>query len=382
MSVTSPDPSVPKSGVFTATPSERERVGPTSSPTAAEPKDLSAGPCGSLSTVFLHVTKACNLRCEYCYFSASQPLADEMTAEDFARLWPDIVTVHPGKLVLTGGEPLLRPDLMRMLNDLRRADPDHTITRCLNSNGHLVTPELARQLVGLVDEVRVSLDALPERNDALRGEGNFCAAMRAIETYYTVGFEPKVLVTVTTRSLPDLEDLLCLLISRKIDRINVNFFRPIGRGRRHADWVVSTEEVNAATRRAWVRSYPDRPPPDDDDHENDMTCSNCGVGSYLNIMPTGDVFPCHTLTEPEFRCGNVREQSLVEICRLSGLLGDLRALDFHRLGSEAPELEPLKSPHPCMGIVYGRTNSVPAWRKYLPIGLSRKPTRPGPGRAG
>ncbi len=80
--------------------------------------------------------------------------------------------------------------------------------RCLNSNGHLVTKDLAQRLVGLADEVRVSIDALETRNDALRGAGNFAAAMRALEIYYSVGFEPKVLVTVTSQSLPDLEELI------------------------------------------------------------------------------------------------------------------------------------------------------------------------------
>ena len=60
--------------------------------------------------------------------------------------------------------------------------------------------------------MRVSVDALETRNDALRGAGNFAAAMRALEIYYSVGFEPKVLVTVTSQSLPDLEELIWLRI--------------------------------------------------------------------------------------------------------------------------------------------------------------------------
>ena len=48
------------------------------------------------------------------------------------------------------------------------ADPRHVVTRCLNSNGRPVTPEVALALVGLADEVRVSIDALEERNDRLR----------------------------------------------------------------------------------------------------------------------------------------------------------------------------------------------------------------------
>jgi cyclic pyranopterin phosphate synthase len=82
-----------------------------------------------------------------------------MTTEEFARLWPEMVAVRPCKVVFTGGEPLLRPDILDLLRGLRNADPEHNVLRCPNTNGHLVTPELARQLVGLADDVRVSLDA-------------------------------------------------------------------------------------------------------------------------------------------------------------------------------------------------------------------------------
>lgn len=293
----------------------------------------------SLRNVFLHVTKACNLYCKYCYFSTNKPLPNEMTAAEFTRLWPGMVALQPQKIIFTGGEPLLRPDILDLLRSLRDADPKHHILRCLNSNGHLVTPELARELVGLADEVRVSLDAMAARNDALRGEGNFEATVRALEIYYAVGFEPKVLITVTAHSLPDLEKLLYFLIEKKITRVNLNVFRPIGRGWGHWNWRVNPAEVQAAVRRAWVRSYPDLPiSPDTLGSES---CSNCGVGSFLNIMPNGDVFPCHVLTGREFRCGNVREQSLVEICRCNGLLGELQVLDFYELVRQDERLMPL-----------------------------------------
>lgn len=156
-----------------------------------------------LRNIFLHVTKACNLHCSYCYFSANRPLPDEMTASEFARLWPDVVAVRPAKVVFTGGEPLMRPDTLELLSGLRDADPQHYVSRCLNSNGHLVTAEMARRLVGLVDEVRVSIDGLRARNDGLRGAGNFEAALLALDTYHAAGFEPKVLITVTNETLPD-----------------------------------------------------------------------------------------------------------------------------------------------------------------------------------
>jgi MoaA/NifB/PqqE/SkfB family radical SAM enzyme len=319
----------------------------------------------SLRNIFLHITKACNLKCSYCYFSARKPLPDEITTEEFARFWPQLVAVRPQKVVFTGGEPLLRKDLRDLLAGLRAADLEHHVVRCLNTNGHLVTPELARQLVGLADEVRVSLDGLRERNDALRGKGNFDAAVRALECYYAVGFEPKVLVTVTSVSLPDLEELLCFLIERKITRINLNGFRPIGRGSGHWEWQADAVEVRAAIQRARQRYDPDRlQPPEPPEPE---VQSHCGVGQFLNIMPNGDVFPCHVLTDREFRCGNVREQSLLDICRKTGLLGQLAALDFQDMGRQDDRLTPLTRPGTCMGNVYARTRELPAWRHHLPI---------------
>jgi radical SAM protein with 4Fe4S-binding SPASM domain len=290
-----------------------------------------------------------------------------MTTPEYTLLWPDLVAMRPEKVVITGGEPLMRDDLLELLDGLRRADPEHHVARCLNSNGHLVTSDLARRLVGLADEVRVSLDALPDRNDALRGRGNFDAAMQALETYYAVGFEPKILVTITSVSLPDLEELLCLLIGRKFTRINVNSFRPTGRGAGHEEMRADPVEVQSALRRAWSRCYPNQVPPtkplEPDVH------SHCGVGQFLNIMPNGDVFPCHVLTDREFCCGNVREKSLFDICRRTGLLGQLATLDFRELTRSADCFTPLARPGACLGEVYARTKASPAWRDNpsLPI---------------
>jgi len=101
----------------------------------------------AVSKVFLHVTRACNLRCDYCYPVCRRAHRRRDDAEDYTRLWPELVALDPRKVILTGGEPLLRPDLFDLLRGLRDADPDHRVLRCLNTNGYLATPELARQLV-------------------------------------------------------------------------------------------------------------------------------------------------------------------------------------------------------------------------------------------
>jgi hypothetical protein len=84
-------------------------------------------------------------------------------------------------------------------------------------------------------------------------------------------------------------------------------------------------------------------------------------------MPNGDVFPCHVLTQREFRCGNLREHGLLEICHRSGLLGHLQALDFHDLASEENRVGGLTRPGACTGNVHARTRELPVWTDNLPL---------------
>lgn len=291
----------------------------------------------------------------------------EMTTSEFSGLWRDLAVLRPRKVVFTGGEPLLRPDITTLLRGLRDADPNHEIVRCLNSNGHLVTADFARSIIGLADEVRISIDGFAARNDLLRGSGNFNAALRALQIYRSVGFEPQVLITVTSVTVPDLEEFICFLFERGIKQMKLNMFRPIGRGLGCPEINVERDQVREAVRRAWRQCHPDAHPPVDFSELETLGPLNCGVGQFLNIMPTGDVFPCHVLTHPEFRCGNVRETNLIEICRRIELLGALADLNFGDLTRRDPTLAVLDDPHVCMGEVYAKTNSRSVWRASLPL---------------
>ena len=316
-----------------------------------------------MQTVFVHVTKLCNLSCGYCYFSAKQAMPAEMDANEFDLLWPEIIALRPAKVVLTGGEPLLREDIFTLLSHMRTADPEHHVKRCLNTNGHAVTQGVSDRLIGFVDEVRVSLDGLAGTNDQLRGKGNFQAAVHAIDCLQISGFEPKVLITVTSASISDLEELLCFLYAREIRRVSLNMLRPIGRAIGRWDLRANAREVMAIVERVNKRFAPDaHSTPEPLRNE----CANCGVGQFLNILPNGDVFPCHVLTRPEFRCGNVRESSLLDICVTHGLLNELSQLDFGSLASRDNRLSELGRKGVCMGNVYAKTDDVDVWREELP----------------
>lgn len=326
----------------------------------------------SIENIYLHVTKTCNLKCAYCYFFAGLPIPNELTAAELKKIWIDIVALKPKKLILTGGEPLLHPNIIEIIKDLEKIDKNHSIYRCLNTNGHLVTKELAKNLVGLVDEIRVSLDALKEKNDAIRGLGNYDAAMRALEHFYSVGFEPKVMVTVTSKTIEDLPKLLSLLYEMDINRIKINAFRPIGRGITKREWTTANEEIRAAILTA-KKNYTPNSIYHNDQASVHEEYINCGVGSHLNIMPDGDVFPCHVLIDRNFRLGNLRKQSILEICKHNGVLSQLQSLNFHDLAQQDIRFKPLV--RGCLGAVYKRNTSLPLWKTGVSLFQSLEPGR-------
>jgi MoaA/NifB/PqqE/SkfB family radical SAM enzyme len=306
-----------------------------------------------IHSAFLHVTNACNLRCVYCYSSAGAPLSNELTTDEWRGIFPDLVALGPRKVIVTGGEPLCRADTLDLIGALRDADPGHTVTRCLNTNGLLVTRAVARQLMDLVDEVRVSVDALAPAHDAARGQGTWQAAIDALELLYSLGFEPKVMVTVTRASLPDLEMLLRVLRAKKLTRINVNVFRPIGRGAGRADWFITPAEFQRATRDAVEKVFPgerlhgDENGGDAGDADAPMSCV---AGEMLNITPDGTVFPCHVLTQPLLRLGNVRQRRLREICAPGELLCRIAT----------GELAATVSPHACPALFMRAAKQISA----------------------
>jgi len=302
---------------------------------------------GAIKTLFLHVTKACNLRCRYCYFSAAVPEPGEMTRPEYAHLWPAIVAVAPTKLVFTGGEPLLRRGLLDLAGDLAECDDGHVVKRCLNTNGTGMTAALARRLVGVIDEMRVSLDGPREVHDRVRGHGSFYAAIAAINMLRDEGFEPKVLVTITADSLEALPGFLQWLASQSLTRVRLNPVRLTGRATTSPELAVRSDDVARAVAQARIAIGNHK----EVDEPVASLPRSCGVGHFINLMPNGDVFPCHVLTEPAFRVGNVRLQGLNEMIGPQSLLGRLRDLDLGELARDSPAAADTLTRLTCLGSV-------------------------------
>jgi MoaA/NifB/PqqE/SkfB family radical SAM enzyme len=113
-------------------------------------------------SVNLEVTKRCNARCNFCDYWKTKK---ENVIDDYG---PIIKKIDPMMVTLTGGEPLLRPDLVEIVRKIRKAVPVSYLAMITNAS--LLTYEKAKALHDAgVDQISVSLDFLDERHDKSRG---------------------------------------------------------------------------------------------------------------------------------------------------------------------------------------------------------------------
>ncbi|MCP9447310.1 MAG: GTP 3',8-cyclase MoaA [Nitrospira sp.] len=177
--------------------------------------DLYGRPLRSLR---LSVTDRCNLRCRYCMPEEEYvwlPREDVLSFEEMATLAGYFVDLGVDKIRLTGGEPLLRRDLPRLI---RLLSQNRGITEiALTTNGVL----LAEQAQALYDaglhRVTVSLDTLkPDRFRRLTGRDEFDRVLEGIAAARTVGFPDLKLDTVMIRGFNDDELVPLIEFARHI----------------------------------------------------------------------------------------------------------------------------------------------------------------------
>lgn len=157
----------------------------------------------------IEVTLACNLRCRHCGSRAGIARADELSLAETERVLEDLASLGCEKVVISGGEALLRPDIM----DIIRASSRVGMRTALITNGLLLdhsTCERARS-AGL-DAVGVSLDGMGRTHDRFRSmPGLFERVLDAFEAARDERLPFCAITTVNRVNLRELEDLHGLL---------------------------------------------------------------------------------------------------------------------------------------------------------------------------
>lgn len=110
-------------------------------------------------SVYFAVTGRCNLQCEFCTMNSSPYVStkNDLTANEIKdMLIPKLQEINPRKIVITGGEPLMRRDIGEVLDVLAMAFDKQRIV--LQTNGLLLNPELVRGLADKIGVLEISIE--------------------------------------------------------------------------------------------------------------------------------------------------------------------------------------------------------------------------------
>ena len=171
------------------------RRGRVTRPLDALPPDRRPG-----ARLWLYTNFDCNLRCDYCCVRSSpQAPRRELGLERVRRLAAEAADAGVGEIYLTGGEPLLLPDIGEIVAACVAVRPTTLLTNGMLFRGRRLAALLAMPRQGFA--LQVSLDsATSARHDQHRGSGAWARALAGIRTAVSAGFRVRVAATV------DLDD--------------------------------------------------------------------------------------------------------------------------------------------------------------------------------
>ncbi|PHQ37457.1 radical SAM/SPASM domain-containing protein [Halorubrum persicum] len=284
------------------------------------------------------VTQACGLACRHCRADAKPARhPDELSTAEGKRLLDDAAAFGEGQLVvLSGGDPLARDDLLELVS----YGDDRGLRMTITPSGtRSLTPDRVEALADAgVRRMALSLDgATRERHDRFRGEESFESTLEAAEAASEAGLPLQVNTTVcaeTVAELPAIRDRV-----RDLGAVlwSVFFLVPVGRGRildpippeRAEDvmeWLHGVAEAEPFGVKTTEAPFYRRVGLQADGDQSAIRrrggiTAGCG---FAFVSHTGEAYPSGFLPES---AGNVRDRSIVDLYRNTDLFESLRDPD-------------------------------------------------------
>lgn len=294
-----------------------------------------------------NLTKRCNLKCSHCYLDAKALTAhdpNELNTQEAKKIIDQIASVNTQTiLILTGGEPFLRKDLL----DLSHYASQKELMVVIGTNGTLIDDNLAKEMVKIgIFGVGISLDSSgPEFHDSFRGyPGAWSKAMEGIEICRRHDLPIQIQATATKDNYKDIPNIMKMAHELGAKVFNLFFLVCTGRGQDVSDITPSQYEemlnllvdsqgkfdgmmVRARCAPHFKRIAYQKNPDSPMTKVKGYLGGGCLAGShYCRITPDGKITACPYLPT---EVGDTRKTSFADIWRDNETFDQLRKMDLH-----------------------------------------------------
>lgn len=262
-----------------------------------------------LGAVYLNVTRACNLKCSYCFASEREEHGtQDLSLEEFKGIIDQIARLGHPEIILTGGEPMVSSVTLPLARYIKKL---HMTVKLL-TNATLIDGKNVDAIAETFDSVKISLDgSSKERHDFYRGAGSYHRTLKAIELLEERNANILIAMVVTRQNVDDVAAMSRLWGNRLIFQPLFSMGRAV-QGEKNLS-LTGKEYYQALCQCANINPYMDVENVIAS-HERNHSILKCAIGDgEISISCTGDVYPCQLMHNKEAYIGNVREQPLQEI---------------------------------------------------------------------
>jgi radical SAM protein with 4Fe4S-binding SPASM domain len=336
----------------------------------------------SLKTLFWNMTYACNYRCPICFTDAGANSTNELTTREALETVEKIHAAGIHDLILSGGEPFLREDILEIIKHMAKFG----ISVRIASNGSLLEEEILERLRDetLTKSFQISIDTVESdfytkfHNSS---SGLFDKVLENIRNIQKYGFHTTVSVRVTPDTLPGIPGMIDLAFqegwstvtlhlpvhTRRIDNAypqDEDLFSRLEPAFEHFSklpliWLIETyipwAEYHPVIRRLEKKLR--------------LVHRGCRAGrDRMTINPTGSLSPCVCMDVPEAAIGNVCQDDLQDVFQNSPICQLLRNPEDYAICKGCPNL--IKCGGGCRAAAFAITGrldaddmSCPVWQR-------------------
>jgi heme d1 biosynthesis radical SAM protein NirJ len=189
-------------------------------------------PAATGPVVIWNLIRRCNLTCKHCYATAAnKDFPGELDTQQVFDVMQDLYDFGVRVLILSGGEPLMRPDIFEISQRAKAMG----FYVGLSSNGTLIDANNIGRIAAVgYDYVGISIDGLRDTHDAFRRQpGSFDDALHGIRLCHDAGIKVGLRFTLTEDNFNDLPGLLQLMTDEQVDKFYLSHLNYAGRGNKN-----------------------------------------------------------------------------------------------------------------------------------------------------
>lgn len=281
-----------------------------------------------------HITDKCNQRCKHCYIYEGKEktcISRDLSLKSLENILENFIEScdklnRKPAIYITGGDPLLYPDIWNFLRILK----EKKLEFCILGNPFHLNLDIIKCLedFGCVS-YQMSLDGLRETHDKIRKRGSFDATISSLEYFKESNISVAIMATVSKTNIQEIPDLVDIVVKNKVKHFGFARYCP---NQGDFEMMASPEEYREFLEKMWKKfeQYHDSDTefvlkdhlwklflyekglfnPKEIYNPNNLVLDGCHCGSHITVLPNGEVYACR---RSYTSIGKVPEESFYDI---------------------------------------------------------------------